>query len=175
MAFTNNPGVRVIRPFEHRPQRWKNGGGTTTEILREPAEGAFVFRVSIADVASDGPFSRFDGYDRHIMLLEGAGMHLDCGEHGTIVLTRNEPRAFSGDWDVTGTLVQGPVRDFNLMVDRARFRSTLEVMTAAGLVHADVCILHILAGPGAGDTHVNEGSLVVPNGVTAAIARLSRS
>jgi environmental stress-induced protein Ves len=168
--------MRRIRPSEHRPQRWKNGGGVTTEILKEPLDGdAFLYRVSIADVASDGPFSVFEGYDRHIMVLSGNGMHLDCGSHGAIVLTRNEPRFFSGDWAVTGTLIDGPVRDFNLMVDRARMKSSLEVVSTAGLVYADVCILHILAGPDAGDTLVAEGSLEIPRGITAASARLFRS
>ena len=168
--------MRRIHPSEHRPQRWKNGGGVTTEILREPAEGeAFLYRVSIADVASDGPFSIFAGYDRHIMLLGGNGMHLDCGEHGSIVLTKNEPRFFSGDWAVTGTLVDGPVRDFNLMVDRARMKSSLELVSTPGLVAADICILHILAGPNAGDTLVAETSLEIPAGVTGASARLFRS
>ena len=118
--------MRRIRPSEHRVQRWKNGGGTTTEIVREPADGdRFLYRVSIADVASDGPFSVFEGYDRHIMVLEGNGMRLEGGPHGEIVLRKDEPRAFSGDWAVTGYLVDGPVRDFNLMVDRARLNEVV--------------------------------------------------
>lgn len=172
--------MRIIHPSEHRPQRWKNGGGTTTEIVREPPVDAapgdrFLYRVSIADVASDGPFSIFEGYDRHIMLLSGHGMRLDGGEHGVIELTRHEPRAFSGDWAVTGTLRDGPVRDFNLMVDRARLRASLEVVATAGVVRADICIVYVLEGPGAGDTYVGEGSLEIPDGVTAASARLFRS
>lgn len=176
----NNGSMRLIRPSEHRPQRWKNGGGTTTEIVREPASDAtpedrFLYRVSIADVASDGPFSSFEGYDRHIMLLSGNGMRLDCGEHGSLLLTKHEPRSFSGDWKVTGTLLDGPVRDFNLMVDRARLRATLEVTATARVLSADVCIVHILAGPGEGDTYVGEGQVEIPAGVTAASARLFRS
>lgn len=168
--------MRRIRPSDHRVQPWKNGGGTTTEIVREPAAGgAFLYRISIADVASNGPFSRFDGYDRHIMVLEGKGMRLDCGAHGMLDLEPLAPRFFSGDWDVTGTLVEGPVRDFNLIVDRSRMRSSLEVVSNGGRIQADVCILHILAGPDAGDTLIEEGELVIPTGVTAASARLFRS
>ncbi len=124
--------MRRIVSAEYRQMPWRNGGGTTTEIFVAPAEGRFVQRVSIASIASDGPFSRYDGYDRHIMLLAGEGMTLDCGVHGTIDLrTPLEPRTFSGDWAVHGALVDGAVRDFNLIVDRALASSSLEVRVLA--------------------------------------------
>src|SRR4051794_3397588 len=109
--------LRRLTSSDYRRMPWRNGGGTTTELaigllpdhLGDPER--FLYRVSIADVAADGPFSRFEGYDRHIMLVSGAGMTIDCGAHGRLDLTAPfEPRAFSGDWDVTGTLVGGPVR-----------------------------------------------------------------
>ena len=150
---------------------WKNGGGVTTEILVEPGrEGRFAYRVSIAEVAVDGPFSRFEGYDRHIFLLDGAGMVLEC-DHGPIALARFEPKSFDGDWDVYGRLAAGPVRDFNLIVDRAWGRSALEVreVTGAVSIEADVCIVHVLDG----DTFVAEGQLELDVGAARiAIARL---
>src|SRR5947209_7321114 len=104
---------------------WKNGGGSTTEIAIFP-EGSgvsgerFQWRVSIADVVADGPFSRFPGYDRHIMVIEGAGMTLEVEDHGEIDLSRPFlPMSFSGDRDVQGRLNHGPVRDFNLIVARS--------------------------------------------------------
>jgi len=171
---------------------WRNGGGTTTEILIAP-EGTsvsgerFLYRVSIADVASDGPFSRFDGYDRHIMLLGGAGMTLDCAAHGRIELHAPfEPHSFSGDWEVDGALVGGAVRDFNLMVDRARATSSLvaEVLEGPRWLPCEpghVCIVHMiegaLAGADEGDTLVADGPLeLVPRGtarVRVAIARIA--
>lgn len=168
---------------------WRNGGGTTTEITIAP-EGAalagerFLYRVSIADVAVDGPFSRFEGYDRHIMLLAGGGMTLDCGAHGLIELGAPfEPHAFSGDWDVHGALVAGAVRDFNVIVDRARASSTLEVRLLAGpeaiaCESGRVCIVHVLSGALAdaaeGDTIVVDAPLdLVPQGAArVAIARI---
>jgi environmental stress-induced protein Ves len=158
---------------------WRNGGGTTTEIAIAP-EGAavsgarFLYRVSIADVATDGPFSRFLGYDRHIMLLAGAGMTLDGGAHGRIDLRPFEARAFSGDWAIEGTLVAGPVRDFNLMVDRARATSTLEAESIEAprwlaCEPGHVCIVHViegaLDGAGEGDTLVADASFeLLPRG-----------
>lgn len=106
---------------------WKNGGGTTTELYVEPgADGAFLWRVSIADVAADGPFSTFAGYDRHIMAIEGSGMVLDGAPVGPIeVNPKFIPRSFSGDWPIVSRLISGPVRDFNLMSWRESVESSL--------------------------------------------------
>ena len=72
---------RLLTPADYRPMPWKNGAGRTTEIAAHPAGAAldaFAWRVSIADVERDGPFSRFPGIDRTIVLLDGAGMRLAC-------------------------------------------------------------------------------------------------
>ena len=102
---------------------WKNGGGRTTEIaVHPPGAGldAFDWRVSIADVEADGPFSPFPGIDRTIVLLDGAGMRLAGGDHAIDLRVRYEPFSFSGDVPMTCTLLSGPVRDFNLMLRRGR-------------------------------------------------------
>jgi environmental stress-induced protein Ves len=181
--------MRRLAKDGYRPMPWRNGGGTTTEILIAPegatvASGRFLHRLSIADVATDGPFSRFEGYDRHIMLLSGAGMTLDCGQHGRIELRAPfEPHAFSGDWDVTGTLVAGPVRDLNLMVDRAAASSTFEVRELVSAESIDcelgtTCIAHVidgeLTGAACGDTLVAEAPFeLVPLGAARiALARI---
>ena len=166
--------MRRLTPADYRRMPWRNGGGTTTEILVEPegvdlAQGRFRYRVSIADIASDGPFSRFDGYDRHIMLLSGAGMTLDCGRHGRIDLaTPFVPQTFSGDWEVHGSPVAGPVRDFNVIVDRATASSSLAVRVLAEgerltLGPATACVVHVISGAleqaDEGDTLVASGSI----------------
>lgn len=167
---------------------WRNGGGTTTEIAIAPEgarldTGRFVYRVSTAEVATDGPFSRFAGYDRHIVLLAGAGMTLDCGAHGVIELHRFEPRAFSGDWEVRGSLRAGPVRDFNVIVDRARASSTLEALTLDASLEVDcpartTCIMHVMEGAldvaETGDTLIAHAPFqVVPRGLArVALARV---
>ncbi len=141
---------------------WRNGGGTTTELVVAPGE-RFRFRASIADVRESGPCSRFDGYDRHIMIVEGKGMTLACGAHGDLELESFVPRLFSGDWDVHGTLRAGPVRDFNWIVDRSKVRSALEVrlLDARAMVHVppgSTCVIHVFSGAlreaGAGETIV---------------------
>lgn len=110
--------MRVIRPAEYRAMPWKNGGGVTTEIYVSPPSGVFDWRVSIATVNSDGPFSTFAGYERHIMTLTGEGMVLDIEGRGRFPLESLQPFSFSGDAQVHGSLMQGAVLDFNLMVRR---------------------------------------------------------
>jgi len=121
-----------------RSMPWRNGGGVTTELHVEPlvhsyggdetgAERPFLYRVSVALVATSGAFSRYDGYDRHIVLVDGERMTLDCAEHGSRTLNRGVPQSFSGDWDVRGELVSGPVRDFNVIVKRTHARSSMTV------------------------------------------------
>jgi environmental stress-induced protein Ves len=59
------------------------------------------------------------------MLLEGKGMRLEVEEAHAIDLLPLRPAAFSGDWTVSGSLQDGPVRDFNLMVARQSSRGSL--------------------------------------------------
>lgn len=180
--------MRRLTPAGYRRMPWRNGGGTTTEIAIAPEDAGlgerFLYRVSIAEVATDGPFSRFEGYDRHIMLLAGAGLTLDCGVHGSIELREPfGPCTFSGDWAVHGTLVAGPVRDFNVIVDRARASSALEVrlLERAEEIACEpgsACIVHVIEGHLAnadpGDTIVTDTPFaLVPRGPSrVAIARI---
>jgi environmental stress-induced protein Ves len=124
--------VRVIEASQRRTMPWKNGLGTTTEIAIDPpgAELAdrFRWRLSIASVLSSGPFSAFPGYERTIMLIEGRGMQLAVGSNSPCRVDRPfEPFLFSGDAPAECRLIDGPIRDFNLMVDRSVLRSRTEV------------------------------------------------
>ena len=114
---------RLLTPADYRRMPWKNGGGRTTEILSHPphaALDAFDWRVSVADVAKNGPFSRFGGIDRTIVMISGAGMRLDGDGHAALLGAPFEPYSFDGDDTIACTLVDGPVRDFNLMLRRGR-------------------------------------------------------
>jgi environmental stress-induced protein Ves len=116
------PAVKLthLTPRQYKVMPWKNGGGMTTEILAEPkADGGNLWRLSIAEVAQSGPFSDFSGYDRTIMLIEGAGFTLDFESAPSKRLDRlYEPYAFDGGWKTDCTLIDGPIRDFTLMALR---------------------------------------------------------
>ncbi|MFD0462192.1 HutD family protein [Microvirga aerilata] len=72
--------ARVIRNADLVRVAWKNGGGTTAEVAAFP-EGSgfdtFGWRISMADVESDGPFSVFPDIDRTLIVVEGNGIELD--------------------------------------------------------------------------------------------------
>jgi environmental stress-induced protein Ves len=117
--------ARRIRAGEYRRARWKNGGGWTTELAAAPAGAeAFDWRISIAEIDSDGAFSTFPGCDRHIALLDGPGMQIDFDESTPLVLDqRLKFLQFSGEWTARGRLLGGAVRDFNVIVRRAAFQA----------------------------------------------------
>ena len=125
--------MRRLGPADYRAMPWKNGGGSTTELLIHPPgatlEGGFLWRLSMADVAASGPFSAFPGVDRTLLLISGNGMELDHGEHGRQRLAGPlEPVAFSGDWTTQGRLLDGPCRDFNVLSVRGKVRHKVEVL-----------------------------------------------
>jgi uncharacterized protein len=129
-------------PFDLReiaPQPWKNGAGITREIAVSPAGASpetFDWRISVAEVERDAPFSPFPGIDRCIVLLRGAGMLLR-GADGDLVHRldrRHEPFHFSGDLPLDATLLGGPSTDFNVMTRRGRFRAEVTPQSGEGLL-----------------------------------------
>jgi environmental stress-induced protein Ves len=105
---------------DYKRVRWKNDGGWTTEIARDPVGDAdFRWRISIADIESDGPFSAFPGVSRDLVLLAGNGILLDIGGAPTLRLTERFQRVhFDGEASVDCRLIAGPTRDFNVMARR---------------------------------------------------------
>lgn len=124
----------MIRAADLVASPWKNGGGVTREIGAFPpgaALDAFAWRVSVADVGTAGPFSRFDGIDRTLVLLSGAGMTLAEAGGPRHVLDAPLARAdFAGETAIDATLHDGATRDFNLMTRRSAARGTLDVWRA---------------------------------------------
>ena len=115
------------------PVPWKNGGGVTRELLRLPADGGddWTLRISVADIAADGPFSPFPGVTRWFAVLEGEGVRLAFPER-TLNMRRGEaPLRFDGADAPDCTLLGGPTRDLNVMVRHARAES---LVTAASFL-----------------------------------------
>jgi environmental stress-induced protein Ves len=114
---------------------WKNGGGRTREIVRVPATSSmddFDWRVSIADISASGPFSRFVGFDRVIVLLSGDGVHLRSTD-GAIDHRLDQPIApfsFAGESAIDATLIGSASTDFNVMTRRAAIRAEVRVVVA---------------------------------------------
>ena len=140
---------RLLKPADYVRMPWKDGGGHTTEIAAHPADAtlaSFDWRVSIADVAADGPFSCYPGVDRVIVLVSGAGMRLTGDAHTAELRAPFEPYAFSGDDVLSCSLIEGPVRDFNLMLRRGRTQGRVGGEMHARLDHGLAAALRREAG-----------------------------
>jgi environmental stress-induced protein Ves len=114
---------------------WKNGGGLTREIVRIPAESRIddvSWRASIAELSADGPFSKFAGIDRVIVLLSGAGVHLRSSDRNVDhrLDTPLSPFAFSGESDISASLLGSTSRDFNIMTRRASTTAEVRIVRA---------------------------------------------
>jgi len=121
--------AKLLRNADHRRMPWKNGGGETVEVIVHP-EGAdlsdFGWRISMATVASDGPFSVFPGIDRTLAVLSGEGMDLSIEGLGDRLLTpASAPLPFPADAPTTARLTHGPITDLNVMTRRGVFSHTL--------------------------------------------------
>jgi hypothetical protein len=161
---------RLIRPGDHRIMRWKNGQGVTAEIAIDPPDAdlasGFRWRLSIADVSADGPFSAFPGYDRIIMPIAGKGMELRFADGRVERLERPfEPFDFRGEDALVGRLIEGPVRDVNLMVRREALTAAVGVLALGqgrqvlpALGCGATLILHALDGA----SSLDDGTVLAP-------------
>lgn len=144
--------TRVIPSGDYRRERWRNGMGWTREILRIPAEGDWLLRLSIAEIEHDAAFSSFPGVERELVLLQGNGLRLrfDDGKC-TELLPPYQRLRFAGERALTGELVDGPTQDFNLMWRRDAVQAQMLHRPLVGHMHFFVdhdsaWVIHLLAG-----------------------------
>lgn len=152
MAEVSPQHATLLRAQDYRRMRWKNGAGWTTELLRVPDSDDWRWRLSIAEVEADGPFSVYPGVERELMLLAGNGMRL-CFEDG-VTQTLSPPRGslrFAGERRLQGQLLDGPSRDFSVMWKRGAVDTHLWCKALAGamalfVAPGETWVLHLLAG-----------------------------
>jgi uncharacterized protein len=112
---------------------WKNGGGVTHEIVRDGDGDDFVWRISIADVNTSGPFSLYPRHRRVLCVIDGHGMAL-MGDKVTYDARRHCPISFEGSEALRGVLKDGPCRDFSLMYDPAHVEGSVAVLNGPATV-----------------------------------------
>ena len=126
--------MRIIRAADCKVMPWKNGGGTTREVAAWPPGASvqdFDWRISVATIAADGPFSAFAGIDRVITLLAGDGVLLQGAGWSHALDEALAPFAFAGDEPVQATLLGGASEDFNVMTRRGRCQAQVRVVRTA--------------------------------------------
>ena len=113
--------MHIQRSAEHRIVPWANGMGVTADVFLSPPDvDEWSWRLSIADVSDDLPFSTMPGIDRHILVASGAGMALTIDGAPEHRMDRTTPPlSFDGESVTTCRILDGPIADLNLMVRRA--------------------------------------------------------
>ena len=122
--------IQLLRASEYREQPWKNGGGLTREIAAALSGNRTMWRLSLATIERDGPFSEFPGYDRTIVAIDGAPVEL-LVEGQRVMLDRAVPYDFPGEALVTCRVCGGTARDLNVMTLRDECVHDCEIVTSS--------------------------------------------
>ncbi|HEY2465136.1 MAG TPA: HutD family protein [Steroidobacteraceae bacterium] len=146
-------GIKIIHRSSFTAIPWKNGGGITHEAIRVPPTGdAFLWRVSVAQIDSSGPFSDFAGYERKMVLLRGRGVDLEFGSGKRSALRRvGDWSEFDGAMSTHCKLLDGPCVDLNLMVCKslrtaARVERVSEPLRVAA-IHGETTLIFGIQDP----------------------------
>ncbi|MEO6201267.1 MAG: HutD family protein [Cryobacterium sp.] len=127
-------GVRVLFAANRVAVPWLNGNGVTSEVAARPIGGdpaAFDWRLSIATIAGDNPFSNFPGIDRLLMPISPQGLDLRDGG-APVHLAQFDVHRFAGENDVASFGVTEATLDLNLMTRRDRCIGSLLLTQVAG-------------------------------------------
>lgn len=131
---------------------WANGKGTSYEIASDrDASNQWTWRVAIAPVVEDGPFSTLPGIDRQLVVIDGNGMVLEV-DGKTVECPSGQVVSFSGDSTTSARLINGPIVDVGLMTVKGLYAGSMSVVTGVGSVIESDLIVAI------GDTNVEDES-----------------
>lgn len=112
---------QVVHLSDVVPTPWRNGGGTTRELVAWPDSVAWQWRVSVAEVVQSGAFSSYPGVQRWFAVLAGDGVCLTVNGHLAMLTKSDQPFAFDGAALTSCELLGGATQDFNLMLQGGAF------------------------------------------------------
>ena len=122
---------------------WANGRGTSYEIASDRNEsGEWAWRLAMAPVNEDGPFSRIECVNRSLAVVDGAGMQLSVDRKKLQCLPLQVVR-FRGDAITEATLLDGPIMDINLMVRRKEADCEMAIVSDTGLLRGASIVVAI--------------------------------
>ena len=135
---------------------WANGRGTSYEIASNRNEsGEWAWRLAMAPVNEDGPFSRIECVNRFLTVVEGAGMLLSVDRKKLQCLPMQVVR-FRGDAITEATLTDGPIMDINLMVRRKEADGEIAIVSDAGVLEGASIVVAV-----GGSAQVKCGDLTI--------------
>lgn len=108
--------ITPIPPEQQPVVRWRNGGGSTREIVRIGPPDGYFWRASLARVEASGPFSAFPGYRRWSCLVDGGPLSLQWEDGRRLDLApRLRAHAYAGVPAPVGHLEGEAAWVFNLI------------------------------------------------------------
>ena len=169
--------MQIIPPQDYTTMPWRNGGGVTHEIFTDTTP--YTWRLSMAEVAQNGPFSPFPGLFRILTVIEGAGIALET-PHETLTALPRQPVAFSGEMPVQGSLLNGAVRDLNLIYNPQFWQAEVTLQTGGTVTPGPGPVAIFALGPqpfGKLTTHgtalLHGAPVTLPSGFAALVIRLT--
>ena len=120
--------VKHLKPQDYLITPWKNGQGSTSQMSIYPngstlSAGDFDWRLSTAEISSDGDFSIFPQFERLLLIWQGSGMHLNKKLLPPFVV-----HSFKGDEKIHAELVREKVKDLGLIYDPKKVKATFSVL-----------------------------------------------
>lgn len=112
--------IQTVRLSEIPTQPWRNGGGSTRQLLTWPTPEDWLLRISVASIDHNGPFSEYPGIERWFTVVSGHGVALEFEGTRLDLSADHEPMMFDGADAPDCTLLDGTTQDLNLMVLRKR-------------------------------------------------------
>lgn len=141
-----------------RAEPWRNRGGVTRVISSGAFQGGahgFDYRLSVADITANGPFSMFHGIDRLSLLLEGETLTLfhDGMEKRSAALM--EAIQYDGALPLHAYIGDIPARCLNVMTRKGAATASLRVLDGINAIPAaDLCMILSL----------KDSCMVIPDG-----------
>ena len=159
--------IRIVRQGDVPPQPWRNSGGSTQELLAWPATADWVLRISVASIASNGPFSAYPGIERWFAVVGGEGVVLRFAARRAMLSAGSEPLRFDGAAAPQCELLDGPTQDLNLMVRSDAGRGGM-ALVAAGEDWLSSAAVRAVYTAEAATLHVDDGNPIeLPAGTLA--------
>lgn len=115
----------LLRRSGYLTRPWRNGGGVSHEIAWAENED---WRLGLAEIERDGPFSDYGGFDRTLTVAEGSGLWLNDHALG------HAPHGFDGGEPVQARVTAGPLVVVNAITRRGRCRHEVRRLPAAGRI-----------------------------------------
>ena len=113
---------------------WANGRGTSYEIASDRNDdGEWTWRLAMAPVNEDGPFSRIECVNRFLAVVEGNGMLLSV-DRKKLQCQPMQVVRFRGDAITDAFLTDGPITDINLMIRRKEADGEMAIVSDAQLL-----------------------------------------